>query len=301
MYKQLVFGFITLLFTIALPTCGLAGEVLQRIEQTGIIRGGTRQDSIPFAYLDRQGNWVGYSLDILQLIQKEVEAELGKPIRLELVKVGPNNRFDKIQDQSIDLECGSTTFTWEREKLIDFSLSYFASGTQMLVKKGSSLGEVSSLVGKRIGVVAQTTNKDVISTLQPQAQLVIVKDRFDGLDKLEQGEIDGFASDGILLQALKRIAKKPDQWQIVPDNPYMLESYACILHQDDSQWRDLVNYAIFKFMQGLVTDHPQSVAIYERWFGEEGITPYSREDINDYFLGIIDAFEWLPLNYLNSP
>lgn len=35
-----------------------AGEVLDRIEQTGVINAGTRKDAVPFAYVDDQGEWV---------------------------------------------------------------------------------------------------------------------------------------------------------------------------------------------------------------------------------------------------
>jgi polar amino acid transport system substrate-binding protein len=275
-----------------------AGVVWDRIKETGVIQAGTRTDSIPFAYRNQDGEWVGYSLDVLELIRAETEKQLGKPIKLELVEVTPENRFQKIEDQSIDIECGSTTFTWERAKIMDFSLSYFASGTRLLVKKGNetNLGTISALANQRIGVIAETTNESVLKNLQPQAQFITVQDRFEGLKKLENGEIDGFASDGIILEGLRRTTSNPEDLAIVPDAPYLLESYACILPQDDSQWRYLVNYSLFRLMQGIVTDNLNSVAIYERWFGENGVNPYPREQINGYFEGIMDSLEWLPFN-----
>ena len=38
-----------------------------------------------------------------------------------------------------------------------------------------------------------------------------------------------------------------------------------------------------------------SVAIYEKWFDETGVAPYPRDTINDYFQGILDASEWIPI------
>jgi polar amino acid transport system substrate-binding protein len=123
----------------------------------------------------------------------------------------------------------------------------------------------------------------------------MVQDRTEGLQKLEKGEIDGFASDGITLEGLKRKATNSNQLEVVPQFPYQYESYACVLPQDESEWRNLVNYSLVKFMEGIISDRQDSVAIYERWFGEEGVTPYSRETINDYFQGIVDSYEWIPI------
>jgi polar amino acid transport system substrate-binding protein len=67
------------------------------------------------------------------------------------------------------------------------------------------------------------------------------------------------------------------------------------LPHDQSAWSDLVNYSLIKFMEGIVSDRAEAVAIYERWFGEDGVTPYSREAINDYFQGIVAGYEWIPL------
>jgi polar amino acid transport system substrate-binding protein len=293
MPKNLTLITATLLFSMTCQLPSWAGEVLDKIKQTGTITAGARTNSLPFGYKNEKGEWVGYSLDILERIRQDVEQQLGRPIELKLVEITPQNRFAKIKDGSVDIECSSTTFTWEREKEADFSVSYFASGTQMLVKKGSGLG-VESLAGYRIGAVPNTTNEAVIRTQQPKAKLVAVRDRKDGLQKLEKGEIDGFAGDGIVLEGLRRTATNPDNYEVVPEYPYMYESYACLLPQDESAWRDLVNYSLVKFMDGIVSDNPEAVAIYEKWFGENSLTPYARETINEYFQGIVNTYEWIP-------
>jgi polar amino acid transport system substrate-binding protein len=295
MNKTLQILSLSMLLILTGQTATWAGQVLDRIKQTGVIKAGYRQDTVPFSYVDRQGKVVGYSLDILELIRQETEKKLGKPIKLELVEITPANRFEKIQDRSLDLECGSTTITWEREQFVDFSVSYFASGTQMIVNKGSGLANLSSLAGAKIAVIPNTTNEQAMKNFARGANLIPVKSEEQGWEKLQKGEIDGFAGDGILLQGLRLTVTNPENYEIVPEFPYMIESYACTLPQDESQWRDLVNYSIVKFMQGVVTDSPSVVDIYERWFGVNGATPYPRETMADYFQGIVNGFEWIPL------
>jgi polar amino acid transport system substrate-binding protein len=295
MPRKLALVVLTLLLTATPQVPSWAGTVLDRIKQTGAIVAGTRKDSIPFAYINEQGKWVGYSLDILEWIRRDTEKKLGKPIKLKLVEVTAQERFSKIKDRQIDIECSSSTFTWERQKQVDFSVSYFASGTQLLAKKDSGLGSIETLFGKKIGVLSKTTNEAAIKSQQPEAQLVIVKDHLDGLKKLQNGEIDGFAGDGILLEGLRRTTTNPKDWEIVPEYPYVYESYACMLPQDESEWRSLVNRSLIKFMEGVISDQPQAVEIFERWFGKEGVTPYSREQVNDYFQGIVNSYEWIPI------
>jgi polar amino acid transport system substrate-binding protein len=272
-----------------------AGKVLERIRETGTITAGTRKDAVPFGFIDKNGKWVGYSLDILELIRKQTEKQLGKPIQLKLVEATPENRFEKIKNGSIDIECASTTFTWERTKQVDFSVSYFADGTKILTNKNSGLNSLESLSGRRIGVIMNTTNEKAIKLQQPAAQLVPIQNQADGLAKLEKGEIEAFAGDGIVLQGIRKKAKNASDFVVVPDFPYQYESYACSLPKDDSDWRNLVNYSLIKFMEGVVSDQPASVAIYEKWFDETGVAPYPRDTINDYFQGILDASEWIPI------
>lgn len=284
---------IFLTITIQLPI--FAGQVLDTIKETGVIKAGYRKDTAPFVFLDDKGKLVGYSLDILELIRQETQKQLGKPIKLELVEINTANRFELIKNKTLDIECGSTTVTWEREKFVDFSVSYFASGTQMIVNQGSRFEAANSLKGANIAVIPNTTNEIAMKKFASDANLISVKTEEEGWEKLQKGQIDGFAGDGILLQSLRKKAPNPDKYEIVPEFPYMIESYACTLPEDESQWRGLVNYSIVQFMQGVVTDTPSAVDIYERWFGVNGNTPYPIETMADYFQGITNGFEWIPI------
>jgi polar amino acid transport system substrate-binding protein len=272
-----------------------AGKVLDRIRETGTITAGTRKDAVPFGFMDQNGKWVGYSLDMLELIRKQTEKQLGKPIQLKLVEATPENRFEKIKNGSIDIECASTTFTWERTKQVDFSVSYFADGTKILTKKDSGLSSLESLAGRKIGVIMNTTNEKAVKLQQPAAELVSIQNQADGLAKLEKGEIEAFAGDGIVLEGIRKKAGNSSDLLVTPDFPYQYESYSCSLPKDDSDWRNLVNYSLIKFMEGVVSDQTASVDIYEKWFGETGVTPYPRDTINNYFQGVIDSYEWIPI------
>ncbi|AFZ46461.1 amino acid ABC transporter substrate-binding protein, PAAT family [Cyanobacterium stanieri PCC 7202] len=280
-------------FFSALIPSALAGNLLEQIQATGVIRAGYRPDTVPFAFLDDDGKPVGYAIDLLELIREETETRLNQPIELELVEITPSNRFEQITEGIIDIECGSTTVTWERKNYVDFSVSYFASGTQMIVNQGSDWARAESLAGAKIAVIPDTTNEIAIRNFAPDAEFVFVDSEEEGWRMVQEDEVVGFAGDGILLQALKATIDNADQYEIVPEFPYMIESYACTLPQNQSQWRHIVNYSLVKYMQGVVIDVPESQALYSRWFGVNGVTPYPVETMADYFQGIVNGYEWI--------
>lgn len=295
MMKKTAIVALSVLLSLSVPTMAWAGPVLDRIKQTGTITAGTRKDAVPFGYVDEKGQWVGYSLDVLELIRQQAEKQLGKPIKLKVVESTVEDRFQQIQNRAIDIECASTTFTWDRTKKVDFSVSYFADGTRILTSPKSGLESIESLAGRKVGVIPNSTNEKAIKLQQPAAQLVYVNNQTEGLAKLEKGEIEAFAGDGIVLEGIRKKAKNPKAWSVVPPLPYQYESYACMVPKDDSDWRNLVNYALIQYMEGVVSDQTAAVNIFEKWFGDEGVTPYPRDTINDYFQGILNGFEWIPI------
>jgi polar amino acid transport system substrate-binding protein len=204
------------------------------------------------------------------------------------VEVDVGNRIDKVVQGEVDLVCDTTTFTWEREKLVDFSFPYFLSGTQLLVKKGSKIASAESLQDKRIGVIPNSTNDLKMRQVQPQANYVPVNNLTEGFAALESGKIDVLASDGILLQGLKQTAKDKDNWLVVPNEPYDRQPYACMVPQENSQYRDLVNYSLVKFMQGVLAGDKNYIAILDRWFGPGGVMPRNQETMLFHFLNLID-------------
>jgi len=57
---------------------------MEQIARTGVLTAGTSKDAFPYAYKNKQGDLVGYSIDMMQRISQELALELGRPVRLEL-------------------------------------------------------------------------------------------------------------------------------------------------------------------------------------------------------------------------
>ncbi|MBL1200200.1 MAG: amino acid ABC transporter substrate-binding protein [Nostoc sp. ZfuVER08] len=277
MSKKIAIPILSIMFAMLVPHVVAAETVMEKVARTGVLTAGTSRDALPFAYVDSQKKLNGYSVDMLTLIKEQLEKNLRKKIKLELVGISPSERIPKIVNQQVDIVCDASSFTWERDKKVDFSVSYGVTGTQLLVNKESNLGSAESLIDKRIGVLAGTTNEQAIARVQPKAKLVYFKTRAEGYTALQKGNIDAFSSDSIILEGWLQQQKNPDAFAIVPPRPYSQEGIACMVPENNSKFLDTVNYSLVKFMQGFINGNPRYVAIFDRWFGSQGTIALNRD------------------------
>jgi len=283
------YGLLAGILALLASTQAPAETIGEKVQRTGVLTAGVWKDLKPFGYVDAKGQWVGYGVDLVHIIQDRLQTALKKPIKLELVAIDADNRFDLVSQGKVDVACGATAFSWQRERLVDFSISVFVDGLRFMTRSNTVLAQASDLDGKRVGVPANTSVTAVVKRLAPKAKLVEVKDIAAGWAKLQSGDIDVLADHGLLLSVLRADAAKPADWKLVPDEPITRESYACMVPENDSRWRDFVNHALLRAIQGYVVGDPEFTAMYQGWFGPQGVAPYPAELLKRHFQGVIDT------------
>ena len=248
---------------------GAAAETtLQKINRTGVFTVGTRIASPPFAYLNKQNDWVGFSIDLAKLVHKSIEKRLNKPIKIELKESTPATRIPLLTSGSVDLIAETMTDTRARRDSVDFSLTYFATGAQFLVKENSRIRGMQDIAGKRVGAQQGATNERIIRERVPQARLVVFPDQPAAFTALVQGRIDTYTNDGIQLAGLKAKAFDPSDWKIVGDF-YSSEPYAMAMRRNDADFRAIINNSLMAAIEG-----GAYFALYDKWFGPKGELPY---------------------------
>ena len=251
------------------PHFVLAETVLEKIKRTGELNAGVRKDAIPFGYLNKEGKWTGYSVDLIHLIHKKLEKELNQPITLNLREATIDSRFRIVQQGTVDIMCGATTITPTRLKRVDFSAPYFMTGAQFLVKledapKFDYNGELNSVP---IAFLPGTTTQEIVPQIYPLAAWKNVKNRQEGVKKLAEDAVKAVVSDGILLLGeIVEQGKKLEDFVLLPGQPITTELYGCILPQDNPQWKQLVNLTILG---------PENRILQKEWFSiNTGEFPY---------------------------
>ncbi|CCI09222.1 transporter substrate-binding domain-containing protein [Microcystis aeruginosa NIES-298] len=266
-----------------LASASLAETVVEKVARTGFLTVGTRFDAIPYSYVNDKGELVGYSMDVLERIRKRLETRLGRPVTLQMIEANqPGEKINLIRSGDIDIAC-STAFTWERAKVVDFSISYSISGIRILAKKGSNLSTPQSLIGKRIALVPTSAAVDVIKLVQPQATIVTTYSTVEeAIEALKTGKIDAIAGDSISL-AGTILRDNPKIYEIVPEEALANFGIACMVPENNSTFLDDVNYAIVKMMQDYITNDTATVSQIDRWFGSQGLVPIPPELLKGFF------------------
>lgn len=254
-----------------------AQDTLTHISKTGELRLGHREASHPFSYKDPATRQVrGYSVDICTRIYEELKKELKRPdLRLTYVLVDGKSRLADLKNNVVDLECGTTTNTLERQKEVAFSHHIFIATTAFLVRKDSGIKTVDDLNGKRIAVERKTTNDGLLATNERTYHrkfiYVPVDSTAQGLDALTRREADAvFADDAGLWSPMTRLGKAMGDYQFL-EKRLSVEPYSIGLRRQDPRFKELVDQVTRRLIQT-----GEMAALYKKWFhSDQGTLPMS--------------------------
>jgi glutamate/aspartate transport system substrate-binding protein len=259
---------VTMVFAGSALAQGAEGR-LKQIGETKSVRLAYRSDANPFSFVNANGEPDGYTVDLCKSIVQSLEQHLNTKLAVKWVPVDTQNRFDTVANGSADMECGSTTVSFERLAKVDFSSFIFMENTGLIVRTNSGIFSVGDLSGKKVAVIAGTTNESaLVRELQRrrlQTLLVRVKDRREGMAGLESGAFDGFASDKLLLIGAQ--TADASAYKMLPEN-LSYEPYAIILPRGDWAFRLAVNKGLSQLYSS-----PQILEIYLKWFAAIGERP----------------------------
>lgn len=267
--KRVLGGLILALLVFGAVGTVRAQSTLEKIERTGTLTIGTRTGSPPFGYIDKNNEWVGFSIDLVEkAIVPALSKKIGKPIKVEKKESTPQTRIPLLTSNAVDLIAETMTDTQARRESVDFSITYFVTGAQFLVKKGNVIKGLKDAAGKRIAAQQGSTNARIIRERVPTARLVEFPDQPAAFQALAQGQVHAYTNDGIQLAGLKAKAPKPDEWLIVGEF-YSYEPYGMAMRKNESDFRHLINMGLMQAIES-----GQYFEIYDKWFGSKGEVPY---------------------------
>ena len=106
------------------------------------------------------------------------------------------------------------------------------------------MARINDFGGKRIAVIQATTTERALRAALARAlvsaELVLVKNRDEGLELLRQGQVDGFASDRTTLIGIVAKGGGGDVYKLL-DQDFSIEQYALMLPRGDPDFRLAVN------------------------------------------------------------
>jgi glutamate/aspartate transport system substrate-binding protein len=197
------------------------------------------------------------------------------------------NRIPLMTNGTIDLECGSTTNSVERQKTVSFSPTYFVINVTGAVKKASGVKSLAELNGKTISTTSGTTSVPLLKQYEKTKGIdvkeIYGKDHAESFLLLAQDRAAAFIMDDILLAGQIANSAAPGDYLIIAES-LRTEPYGAMLRKDDPQFKALVDRAFTQVMKS-----GEINAIYNKWF----MSPIPPKNVNMNFPmtpAIRDAF-----------
>ena len=246
------------------PAATVTAPVLQRIQQTGIMRIAYRESSTPVSYI-AHGRPVGYAIDLCLRVVEAVRTALRQPqLRVEWLPVNSVTRIPAIVEGRADLECGSTTNTSERRQQVAFTVPHFIASIRMLVRADSPIRNWSDLVGRTVVSSKGTTPLRYIHEMNAgevlRLKVIEGKDHAESFALLESGQAEAFVMDDVLLYGARAGAAMPGAYRIAGD-ALTVEPYAIMLPPDDAEFKKIVDKALIAAIYDGETQK-----LYRKWF-----------------------------------
>jgi glutamate/aspartate transport system substrate-binding protein len=239
--------------------------VLRKIRDTGLITVGHRLTSVPFSYLDAKLRPIGYSMDLCQRVVEAIRTRLDlRDLEVKLVTVTSATRMPLVANGSVDLECGVTTNTVERQKTQAFSVTTFVAASRLLAKKESEIHTLEDLRGKVVASTIATTSIRYLNSVNESRKLdmriVAGQDDTDAFQMVLNDRAVAFAMDDVLLRSLQAAAANPGDYGI-SDEALSVEPYGLGLPRDDLVFKQLVDGVLVELYRS-----GEIQAIYRKWF-----------------------------------
>ncbi|HIV73269.1 MAG TPA: amino acid ABC transporter substrate-binding protein [Candidatus Aquabacterium excrementipullorum] len=243
----------------------LTGTLLKAHNQ-GEVAIGYRGDLPPFSFVPAPGSEPrGYSIELCRSLAHAMAEAVHKPLRIRWVPLTAASRIPAVEQGQVDLECGTTTSTHDRQQRVAFSPLIFVSGTRLLVPRDSTVQSLRDLAGQRVSVTAGTTNEQILRDLAAQHRvpvtLVPSSDHDASFSLLARGQVQAFATDEVLLYV--RAAQSGTQrelYRLVGDR-LSYEPYAIMFRKGDPAMAAVVADAFHEMARNGEIERQ-----YRQWF-----------------------------------
>ncbi len=238
---------------------------LRKISAAGVIAIGYREGSVPFSYLDENHQPVGYSMDICNKVVAAIRTRLKlKTLAVRLVPMTPATRVPLVANGTIDLECGVTTNTLERQKSVAFSVTTFVTESRLVSKRQTPIMHIDDMRGKAVVTTIGTTSMRYLNELNQSRRLgmeiLAGRDDSDSFLMVASGRAQAYAMDDVLLRSFIANAPQPDDY-LISNETLSIEPYGIMLNKDDPVFKRAVDEAIVALFRS-----DDFARTYQKWF-----------------------------------
>ena len=246
-------------------------DTLDKIRSSGVVTLGHRDTSIPFSYIDDAQRVVGFSIDLCSRVIDQIKTITKRPdLQVKYQPVTSATRIPLLANGTIDIECGSTTNTVERQAQVAFSSTTYLTTSNFVSKKSAGISGFDDLKGRAVVSSSGTTSLRLLNELNARKALgmsiIPAKDHAEAFLMVTTDRAAAFVMDDVLLAGLVANAQDPLIFAISSEF-LSVEPYAIMMRRDDPGFKQLVDASLGDMFRS--GDFERT---YQKWF-ESPIPP----------------------------
>ncbi len=237
------------------PEAGFPPEMTTaaRILARGEMVVGVRYDLEPFSFVSDNSELVGLEIDLARELARRW---LGSPDAVRFRQVRSDSAFQHLENGTVDFVLAGIIHTQEVDAQADFSSPYFMNGITLLTFPDTNITDLSSLVGRKVGVVNEAGSlSKVRATITVSTTLVPYENYFEVVNALRLREVDAYADERHRLERARRTISGS---LIVAQSSW--EPMSLAFREDDPFFQNLLTLTF----QDMVADGTRD-ALYARW------------------------------------
>ncbi|TFY87598.1 amino acid ABC transporter substrate-binding protein [Pseudomonas nabeulensis] len=225
--------------------------------QRGTLRVGTTPIYVPFEMTNKQGQIVGFEVDLLRVMSRALGVEL------ELVAVPYPELLPGLKGGKFDLIGSGMTVTQERNLKLNFSDSFIVVGQSALLHPGLA-GKVASIedlddAGYRVATVQGTTGQAAARRFLGTARLSAFATPEEGVRQVVEGKADAFIHDAPY--NLIAASRPENSTLLALEQPFTFEPLAFGLKKGDYDSLNWINHFLNQIAQDGTYDR-----LHDKWF-----------------------------------
>ena len=170
-----------------------AQQVLDRIVESGVFRVGTTGTQPPFTATDRQGELMGFEIELARALAEVMDVEV------QFVQRPFGQLLGALENGEIDAIMSGMTITPQRNRRVAFVGPYLLSGKSVLTKSATiaAAREATDIDQSNIRLVAldNSTSQTFVEAIFPDAQATWTEEYDEAVDMVVNDQADAMVAD----------------------------------------------------------------------------------------------------------
>lgn len=237
---------------------------LDTVLKRGKLIVATYSTAPPLAFRDEKGELVGFEIDLVRLIAKDL---LGDPNKVEYIIVQSEGRFPAVLSGKVDFGIAATTIYPERASKVAFTYPYMDSGNAVLVRKDANVKSLEDLNNPKFTITGKNNpqNADRAKRFVPNAKTLWLDSDSALFLAVKSGRATAMQTD---LPIADYYALQNKDLVVLPDliEKLGVSNNAIFLKPGDFQWWLYLDTVVREMRSG--SRYNEYTDMFKKWFGK---------------------------------